>query len=78
MSYSLVGTTPSDEQGRPTNSGAINGGLLAKQPPITSVVITIDVPDIDATLETISRLGGTVLRGKEASPDWLRRLRPRP
>ena len=35
MGYTLVGTTATDEQGMPVAAGAINGGMLARQAPIT-------------------------------------------
>jgi hypothetical protein len=63
MGYTMVGTTPSDEQGLPTELG-INGGMLKRQEPITSPVITIDVPDVEAALKTIEELGGKVALGK--------------
>lgn len=69
MSYTIVGTTPSDENGMPTEPGAINGGMLARQEPITHPVITVDVADIDQALERIERLGGKVVRGRTAVGD---------
>ncbi len=66
MGYALIATTPASETGEPLAAGAINGGLLARQAPITSVVITIEVEDIDVALEAVTRRGGTVVRGREA------------
>jgi uncharacterized protein len=63
MGYTLVGTTPSSERG-PTEPGAINGGMLLRQAPITSPVITIEVDDIDRALTTIEGLGGHTVRGR--------------
>lgn len=62
MGYTLLGTTPVDETGAPAETGGINGGMLARQDPVTAPVITIDVEDIDAALRTVERLGGTVTR----------------
>jgi uncharacterized protein len=69
MSYTLLGTAPTDETGMPTEPGAINGGMLARQEPVTRPVITIDVADIDQALEQIERLGGKVVRGKHPVGD---------
>jgi predicted enzyme related to lactoylglutathione lyase len=63
MGYTLVGTSPTDESGRPTEPGAINGGMLARQAPITAPVITIGVDDIDAALNTVEKLGGRTALG---------------
>jgi predicted enzyme related to lactoylglutathione lyase len=40
--------------------------MLARQEPITSPVITIDVDDIEAALKRVEELGGKVLRDKMA------------
>ncbi len=69
MSYSMVSTTPTDEQGRPSEAGAINGGLMERQDPLTKPVITIDVDDIDATLATVESLGGSTVMGKMSVMD---------
>ena len=69
MNYTLVQTTPADEQGRPAEPGAINGGMLKREPPVTTPVITIAVDDIDTTLETIGTLGGSTVLPKLAVTD---------
>jgi predicted enzyme related to lactoylglutathione lyase len=66
MGYTLVQTTPSGTDGSPTESGAINGGMLARQAPIKNPVITIEVASIDASLEQIEKLGGRVVRDKQS------------
>jgi predicted enzyme related to lactoylglutathione lyase len=60
MNYTLVSTTETDESGAVTTPGAINGGLMARQGPITAPVITIETEDIDATLQLVEKLGGAV------------------
>ena len=67
MEYSLAMTTPMDQEGRPTVPGSINGGLF-KRGELTAPVITVDVEDIDAALEKIAALGGTVHRAKMEVP----------
>jgi uncharacterized protein len=69
MGYTMVSTVPTDEKGMPKEPGAINGGMLARQEPVTGPVITIDVDDIDGALERIEKLGGKVLRPKTAVGD---------
>ena len=69
MEYTIVGTTPSNEQGMPNEAGAINGGMFERQGDLTTPVITIAVDDIDQTLATIGSLGGSTLRPKMAVGD---------
>jgi predicted enzyme related to lactoylglutathione lyase len=64
--YTMVTTTPMDEQGRPTEPGAINGGMLHRTGPITSPVITIGVDDLDEALARVEKLGGKVAIGRNA------------
>ncbi|WP_461187444.1 VOC family protein [Arthrobacter sp. Z4-13] len=69
MDYNMVITTPMDEStGQPTQPGAINGGMMAREGQITNPVITVDVPDIDATLQTVEQLGGSVVMPKSEIP----------
>ena len=69
MQYTMVRTTETDEQGAPASPGAINGGMLQRQGPITAPIITIEVDDIDKTLDTIASLGGSATIGKQAVGD---------
>jgi predicted enzyme related to lactoylglutathione lyase len=66
MGYTTVTTTPADATGRPGEPGGINGGMLAKQGPITGPVITIGVDDLDESLARIEKLGGKVAIGRQA------------
>jgi hypothetical protein len=69
MSYTIVTTTATDEQGRPTEPGAINGGMLRRGEPVTSPVIVISVDDIDQALEQAQGLGARVLQPRTAVGD---------
>jgi predicted enzyme related to lactoylglutathione lyase len=69
MGYVLASTTPTDEQGTPQQPGAINGGMLVRQEPVTAPVITIAVASIEAALERIVQLGGTAVRDRMAVGD---------
>ncbi|MHC6592252.1 VOC family protein [Arthrobacter sp. C152] len=68
MDYNMVITAGMDEAGQSTTPGAINGGMMAREGQITSPVITIDVPDIDATLKSVAELGGSVVIPKNEVP----------
>jgi len=65
MAYTMVTTTPTDDNGRPGEAGGINGGMLARQGPITSPVITINVDDLDEALARVEKLGGSVAMGRQ-------------
>jgi predicted enzyme related to lactoylglutathione lyase len=65
MGYTMVTTTPTDAAGRPSEPGGVNGGMLARQGPITGPVITIGVEDLDDALARISKLGGSVAIGRQ-------------
>lgn len=64
MDYTLVGTTPTNEQGRPTEPGAINGGMLVREEPVKNTVVTISVKSIDDAEKTIMKNGGKMIRKK--------------
>ena len=64
MEYIMLGTTPTNENGMPQEPGAINGGMLKRQRPVTSPLITINVQDIEDKLKNIKKMGGEVVRGK--------------
>jgi predicted enzyme related to lactoylglutathione lyase len=57
MSYNMVSTGPTGDQG-PSEPGYIGGGMLQRQEPITTPVITLQVDDIDASLIAIDKHGG--------------------
>jgi predicted enzyme related to lactoylglutathione lyase len=64
MEYILIGTMPVDENGMPKEPGAINGGMMKRQRPLTSPIITINVQNIDDALKNVKKMGGEVVRGK--------------
>ncbi len=69
MDYTLVSTTPTNEQGMPADPGAINGGMFKREEQLTTPIITINVDDVDKALATIGSLGGSTVRPKEAIGD---------
>jgi len=70
MDYYLVTTTPSDENMRPKEPGAINGGLLKKDPTGEHPVLVIDVPSIDEHIKKIESAGGKVVMPKMEIGDF--------
>ena len=68
MEYTLVVSGPSSETG-PSEPGFINGGMLARQAPITAPLVTISVDDIDDALNRIEKLGGKTALGRQAVGD---------
>ncbi|MCZ7382225.1 MAG: VOC family protein [Candidatus Methanoperedens sp.] len=64
MEYIIISTTPVDENGMPAEPGAINGGMMKRQRPITCPVITINVQDMETAMKNIKKMGGEVIRGK--------------
>jgi len=66
MSYTMVSTGPTSQQGPPEEPGFINGGMLQRGPPVGGPVITIEVEDIDTCLDQIEKLGGTTVQAKLA------------
>jgi predicted enzyme related to lactoylglutathione lyase len=69
VSYTMMSTTPTNEQGMPAEPGAINGGMMQRQDPVTTPVITIDVDDIDKALDLIGTLGGSTVMAKQQVMD---------
>ena len=67
--YFLAGTAPSDKNGQVTVPGAINGGLGKREGPLKSVTVTVRVADIEKALETIKKLGGSVVAKKTPMAD---------
>ena len=62
MPYHMVNTTAVGSDFRPKEPGAINGGMLQRDPTIRSPVITVNVDDIAAALERIKAAGGKVVK----------------
>ena len=69
LSYTIVSTGPTDDQGRPTEPGGINGGMMKREAPVSAPVITLDVEDMDAALAKIESLGGSTVVGKQPVGD---------
>jgi predicted enzyme related to lactoylglutathione lyase len=68
MSYVMASTVDVDEQQRPKEPGAINGGLFQRPKEAPSPAIYVGVASIDATIEKVTRAGGTVVTPKTPIP----------
>ncbi len=64
LDYNMVSTGPLTDQGMPSEPGYIGGGMLQRQDPVTTPVITMQVDDIDATLIAIGSHGGAAVGDK--------------
>ncbi len=69
LKYNMVMTTPTDDQGMPSEPGAINGGMFRREGELKTPIITLDVEDIDAALEKVGSLGGSTVEAKMAVGD---------
>lgn len=68
MDYTMVTTGPSDG-GPPGEPGFINGGMLKRGAPVAGPVLTVEVDDIDGSLERIESLGGMTVQAKAPVAD---------
>ena len=64
MNYTMISTTPSDENGMPTKPGAINGGMPQRGMGVEHTVVTIQVQSIEDALTRIEKLGGKKVSDK--------------
>ncbi len=69
MEYTGVRTVESDENGMPKETGAINGGMVKRQDPVKTPIITIQVDNMDQAAATIEKNGGKIVRPKIAIGD---------
>ena len=69
ITYTTAMTVPVDDDRRPKEPGAINGGFTAKSKETPAPVITIGVPSIDDTLEKVEASGGKVVTPRTPIPD---------
>jgi predicted enzyme related to lactoylglutathione lyase len=67
--YTTAMTVPVDDQMRPKESGAINGGIMKRSPDTPSPVITIQVDSIDDTLKKVEAAGGSTVQPRTEIPN---------
>jgi predicted enzyme related to lactoylglutathione lyase len=66
MGYTMVQTSPSDKDGMAKEAGNINGGMTEREAPVKHTVVTISVDDIDKSLKSIVKNGGSMVQKKTA------------
>ena len=68
--YTVVTTTPSGADGRPTTPGAINGGfyMRTEDPASYAPGIVIAVEDVDRSMQAVKSAGGTIVGAPEEIP----------
>jgi len=59
--YTGVSTGPAGDDGMPSESGYIGGGMTTRQAPVDRPVITIEVDDMQAALAKVAEHGGTAV-----------------
>ena len=64
LNYTIVSTGPVSAEGMPSEAGYIGGGMMQRQAPINTPVITLQVDDIDATVVAIEKHGGSAVGEK--------------
>jgi uncharacterized protein len=69
MQYNMVSTGPATDEGMPSEPGFIGGGMMQRQEPVSTPVITIEVDDVDGALVTIEKHGGARVGEKMAVGD---------
>ena len=64
LNYTIVSTGPVSAEGMPSEAGYIGGGMMQRQAPVDTPVITLQVDDIDATVVAIEKHGGSAVGEK--------------
>jgi predicted enzyme related to lactoylglutathione lyase len=70
MDYRWIKTVETDEKGRPTQSGGINGGMLKRPQGFDgrAWINYVNVDSVDAAIDRAARLGAKVMKGKSPVP----------
>jgi uncharacterized protein len=64
MNYTIVSTGPTTDEGMPTEPGFIGGGMMQREAPVSTPVLTLGVDDIDAAIVSIEKHGGSAVGEK--------------
>jgi predicted enzyme related to lactoylglutathione lyase len=67
--YTTAQTSNIDDNMRPTEAGAINGGIMDRNPGIGAPVITIQVASIDDALKKVEASGGSTVTPRTEIPN---------
>ena len=68
MNYVMAATCPMDEQNRPKEAGAINGGLFQRPSEAPNPTVYVGVGSVDSTIEKVEAAGGKVVTPKTPIP----------
>ena len=68
MNYVMANTVATGPDYRPTEPGAINGGLFARPKEAPSPTLYIGVSSVDEAIEKVQAAGGKVVTPKTAIP----------
>ena len=69
MVYTTAQTTAIDDNMRPTSPGAINGGLMDRNPGTSAPVITIGVASVEDALKKVEASGGSTITPRTEIPN---------
>lgn len=61
-----ITTSPSNDYGRPTEPGTINGGAALRGGVVNNLLVTVEVAEIHEALRQIEELGGKRVQDKTA------------
>jgi uncharacterized protein len=64
----MLGTAPSDQRGRSTEPGTINGLMSTRKNADSTAVVIIEVSDIDSAIESVQKHGGRMVQRKQEIP----------
>ena len=64
MNYNMVSTGPTSSEGMPSEPGYIGGGMMQREAPVATPVLTLGVDDIDASIVAIEKNGGSAVGEK--------------
>jgi predicted enzyme related to lactoylglutathione lyase len=67
--YTTAQTTNIDDNMRPTEPGAINGGIMDRNPGIGAPVITIGVASVEDALKKVEASGGSTITPRTEIPN---------
>ena len=62
LAYHMVTTTPTGEDFRPKEPGAINGGMFQRESPLKAPILMIGVEEIKAAVERVKAAGGKIVK----------------
>jgi predicted enzyme related to lactoylglutathione lyase len=68
MNYVIANTVDVDDQQRPRDPGAINGGLFQRPKEAPSPAIYVGVASVEAAVKKVEAAGGTVVTPKTPIP----------